>query len=69
MHVDGEANSYALVSILILVSSPVFVPALENEIPVSTQGCIQGFNVCLSHHAVKEKLFCLPEYDTIVMHI
>lgn len=54
---------------LIFVSSAAFVPAVKNVIPASTQGCIQGFSICLRHHTAKEKFFCLPEYDTIVMLI
>lgn len=52
---------------LIFVSSAIFVPAVENVIPASMPGCIQEFSICFSHHTVKEKFFCFPEYDTIVM--
>jgi len=54
---------------LILVSSAVFVPAVKNVIPENMQRCIQGCSIYLSHHTVKEKFFCLPEYDTTVMLI
>lgn len=54
---------------LIFVTSAIFAPEVKNVNPASMQGRIQWFSICWSHRTVKERIFCLPQYNDIAMLI